>query len=137
MRDRDQGGDLERRERVPGRARTKLKAAVVAAALGLGFSGFACSSTSGGASGDTSTARLYRRQCAACHGPEGAGGRIGSLDVADLRGPHAVAFTNEQLYQKIYNGEKGMPPFKYSLSEQQIHDLVRFIRRDIQKQDKK
>jgi len=115
----------------------KLKLALVAAAAVFGASAFACSPAGGGASGDTSTERLYRRQCAACHGPEGAGGRVGALEVADLRAPHAVAYTDEQLYQKIHDGQKGMPPFKYSLSEQQIHDLVRFIRKDIQKREGK
>jgi mono/diheme cytochrome c family protein len=117
--------------------RRKLKLTLVALAAGATASAFACSSTSGGASGDSATERLYRRQCAACHGPEGAGGQVGSLTVADLRAPHAVAYTDEQLYQKIHDGDKGMPPFKYSLSEQQIHDLVRFIRNDIQKREKR
>jgi mono/diheme cytochrome c family protein len=97
----------------------------------------ACSGERGGASGDTQTARLYRRQCAACHGPEGAGGQVGTLKVADLRAPHAVAYTNEQLFRKIYDGGNGMPPFKYSLSDQQMYDLVRFIRNDIQKAGEK
>jgi mono/diheme cytochrome c family protein len=157
MRDREQGGEAERGcaprgVRTPatggadgpagaansgGAPLRNLKAALAAAAFGLGVASFACSPTSGGSSGDTAAARLYRRQCAACHGPEGAGGRVGSLTVADLRAPHAVAYTDQQLYQKIHNGGNGMPPFKYSLSDQQIHDLVRFVRNDIQKREAK
>ncbi|HZI19818.1 MAG TPA: cytochrome c [Pyrinomonadaceae bacterium] len=157
MRDREQCGNAGRGTGLPGvrppatggaqgpaggdnpggAARRKLKAALVAAAFGLAAAGFACSPTSGGGSGDTATARLYRRQCAACHGAEGAGGQVGSLTVADLRAPHAIAYADQQLYQKIHDGGNGMPPFKYSLSDQQIHDLVRFIRNDIQRRGAK
>jgi mono/diheme cytochrome c family protein len=120
-----------------GGAGQKSKLMLAALAVALTAPGLACSSTSGGAPGETATTRLYRRQCAACHGPEGAGGQVGSLAVADLRAPRAVAYTDEQLYRRIHDGDKGMPPFKYSLSEQQIHDLVRFIRNDIQRREKK
>jgi mono/diheme cytochrome c family protein len=123
-------GDSER-----GRGRRAVWAAFACALLVA--SSAACSSTSGGASTDSETARLYRRQCAACHGPEGAGGQVGQLKVADLRAPHALAFSDEEMFKKIYEGGNGMPPFKYSLSDQQMYDLVRFIRRDIQQAGKK
>lgn len=115
---------------VGGAARTS-KAALCALLLAL--SSAACGRAGGGVSADTEGARLYRRQCAICHGPEGAGGQVGALKVADLRAPRAAALADGQLFKQIYEGGNGMPPFKYSLSDQQIYDLVRFVRRDIQK----
>lgn len=116
---------------------SKIKGALVLFAVAFALLAAACSRDSGGSSGDTQTERLYRRQCAACHGADGSGGQVGSMTVADLRAPHAIAYTDAQLYQKIHEGGNGMPAFKWSLSEQQMYDLIRFIRRDIQQVGKK
>jgi cytochrome c6 len=71
----------------------------------------------------------FRTKCAMCHGPDGGGSEVGkSLNVPDLRSPAIQKLPDAQLAQVIANGKGGMPSFKSSLSEDQIHALVTHIR---------
>jgi len=71
----------------------------------------------------------FQSKCAMCHGPDGAGSEVGkSMKVPDLRSPEVQKLPDAQLAQVISDGKGGMPPFKSSLSEDQIHALVTYIR---------
>ncbi len=71
----------------------------------------------------------FRTKCAMCHGQDGGGSEVGkSMNVPDLRSPAVQKLSDDQLAQIISNGKGGMPSFKNSLSEGQIHDLVKYIR---------
>ncbi|MGB8325762.1 MAG: cytochrome c [Candidatus Acidiferrum sp.] len=71
----------------------------------------------------------FRTKCVMCHGPDGAGSQVGkSMNVPDLRSPEVQKLPDAQLAQIISDGKAGMPPFKSSLSEDQIHSLVAHIR---------
>jgi mono/diheme cytochrome c family protein len=71
----------------------------------------------------------FRTKCAMCHGPDGAGSEVGkSMNVPDLRSPVVQKLPDSELAQVISNGKGGMPGFKNSLSEDQIHALVAHIR---------
>ncbi len=71
----------------------------------------------------------YRTKCAMCHGPDGASSQVGkSMNVPDLRSPAVQKLPDAELAQIISDGKGGMPPFKSSLSEDQIHSLVSHIR---------
>jgi len=71
----------------------------------------------------------YHTKCVMCHGPDGAGSQVGkSMNVPDLRSPAVQKLPDAQLAQIISDGKGGMPPFKSSLSEGQIHSLVSHIR---------
>jgi cytochrome c6 len=71
----------------------------------------------------------FRTKCAMCHGPDGSGSEVGkSMHVPDLRSPELQKLPDAQLAQIISDGKGGMPPFKSSLSEDQIHSLVSYIR---------
>src|SRR6266581_90707 len=71
----------------------------------------------------------FRTKCAMCHGPDGSGSEVGkSMNVPDLRSPAVQKLPDAELAQVIANGKGGMPPFKNSLSEDQIHSLVARIR---------
>jgi mono/diheme cytochrome c family protein len=71
----------------------------------------------------------FRAKCAMCHGPDGAGSTVGkSMNVPDLRSPAVQKLPDAQLAQVISDGKGGMPPFKNSLSEDQIHSLVSYVR---------
>lgn len=77
----------------------------------------------------TATNATFRTKCAMCHGQDGAGSAVGkSMNVPDLRSPVVQRLPDAELAQVISNGKGGMPPFKGSLSEDQIHDLVTHIR---------
>ncbi len=71
----------------------------------------------------------FRTKCAMCHGRDGSGSQVGkSMNVPDLRSPVVQKISDAQLAQIISDGKGGMPSFKSSLSEDQIHALVAHIR---------
>jgi mono/diheme cytochrome c family protein len=71
----------------------------------------------------------FRTKCAMCHGPDGSGSEVGkSMNVPDLRSQAVQKLSDAELAQIISNGKGGMPAFKDSLSEDQIHSLVAHVR---------
>ena len=71
----------------------------------------------------------FRTKCAMCHGQDGGGSEVGkSMNVPDLRSPVVQKLPDAQLAQIISDGKEGMPSFKNSLSEDQVHSLVAHIR---------
>jgi mono/diheme cytochrome c family protein len=49
-----------------------------------------------------------------------------------LRTGRAATDPDDRLLAQIQNGGNGMPPFKYSLTDEQIADLLRFVREGLQ-----
>ena len=83
------------------------------------------------------TARAnFTKHCEPCHGPTGEGGLVKvenkQIKVASLKSDHAIKHTDEKLAKTITNGEEEMPAFKDKLSQQEIADLVRFVRKEFQ-----
>jgi mono/diheme cytochrome c family protein len=76
---------------------------------------------------------LYERNCAVCHGPQGQGTQLGTMKTPPLVSGAALTDPDEKFFKQISDGGNGMPPFKYTLDDKQINDLVRFIREEIQK----
>lgn len=78
----------------------------------------------------------YGQVCASCHGDSGEGGPVKiegkMLKVPSLKEGHALKHSDEELAKQISKGGGGMPPFKDKLTPEQINNLVRFIKRDIQ-----
>jgi mono/diheme cytochrome c family protein len=75
------------------------------------------------------TSGAFRTKCAMCHGQDGGGSEVGkSMNVPDLRSPVVQKLPDAELAQVIANGKGGMPAFKNSLNEQQVHALVTHIR---------
>jgi cytochrome c6 len=78
---------------------------------------------------NAATSATFRSKCAMCHGQDGAGSTVGkSMNVPDLRSPEVQKLPDAQLAQIISDGKGGMPPFKSSLGEGQIHSLVSYVR---------
>jgi mono/diheme cytochrome c family protein len=50
------------------------------------------------------------------------------MNVPDLHSPAVQKLPDAQLAQIISDGKGGMPSFKSSLNEEQIHSLVVYIR---------
>src|SRR5712671_7334893 len=70
----------------------------------------------------------FRTKCAMCHGQDGSGSEVGkSMNVPNLRSPAVQKLPDAELAQVISNGKGGMPSFKDSLSEEQIHSLVSYV----------
>jgi mono/diheme cytochrome c family protein len=79
---------------------------------------------------------VYAEHCARCHKIDGEGGTVEvlgkKLKVPSLKKGHALSHTDAQFVKQIADGEDGMPAFKDRLDQQQINDLVRFIRKEFQ-----
>jgi mono/diheme cytochrome c family protein len=83
------------------------------------------------------TARAnFAKNCEPCHGPQGVGGLVKvenkQIKVASLKSEHAIKHTDEQLVKVVTNGEEAMPAFKDKLTQAEIQDLVRFVRKEFQ-----
>ena len=71
----------------------------------------------------------FGTRCAMCHGQDGGGSEVGkSMNVPDLRSPVVQKVPDAELAQIITSGKGGMPSFKNSLNDEQIHALVTHIR---------
>src|SRR5882762_9473328 len=82
-----------------------------------------------GGQGSAASSATFRTKCAMCHGQDGSGSEVGkSMNVPNLRSPAVQKLPDAELAQVISNGKGGMPSFKSSLSEDQIHSLVAHIR---------
>ena len=86
---------------------------------------------------ELATARAnYAKNCEACHGESGTGGLVKvenkQIKVASLKADHAIKHTDDKLAKVITGGEEEMPAFKDKLSQQEIADLVRFVRKEFQ-----
>ena len=80
---------------------------------------------------------IYLETCVKCHKEDGSGGEATfqgkKVKVPSYKSPGAIKASDDKLYDYIANGEEGeMPAFKDRLSEAQMRDLVKFIRREFQ-----
>ena len=98
-------------------------------ALFAGLAFFVVATVQASPAPDSAASATYRTKCAICHGPDGAGSEVGkSMKVPDLRSPAVQKLPDAQLAQVIADGKGGMPSFKNSLNEEQIHGLVAHLR---------
>jgi len=78
----------------------------------------------------------YQKNCESCHGPNHEGGMVKvegkQLKVPSLKAAHALKHTDEQMVKMITNGEEAMPAFKDKLKPEEITDLVKFVRKQVQ-----
>jgi len=83
--------------------------------------------------------KLFEANCVVCHGQGGRGDGSGAKDLdprpADLvrMGP---GHSDGDFAWKIAEGRTPMPPFKSSLSEAQIWDVVNYIKRGLPRNKK-
>ena len=72
---------------------------------------------------------LFRANCKTCHWLDGGGTPIGqSMNAPDLRSEAVQKEPDARLSDQITNGKGNMPPFKNSLTPDQVHSLVGYVR---------
>ena len=77
---------------------------------------------------------IFDKQCITCHGAQGKGDGPASKMMmpppADLTSPKIKSKPDGDLLQTIQNGRPPttMPAYKGQLSEQQIHDVLAYVR---------
>lgn len=72
----------------------------------------------------------YKAKCAACHGAKGAGDTVlgRSMNIRDLGSAEVQKQSDEELRSIINTGKGRMPSFNRKLSQEQINELVNWIR---------
>lgn len=81
---------------------------------------------SSGTFGEKTGESLYRNVCAACHMPD-ARGAVGAGFYPALAGNERLADSGYPLYV-VMNGLNGMPGFARMMSDQQIAEVVNYVR---------
>ena len=66
---------------------------------------------------------LYQSNCAVCHGQDARGGTY-DVDLVD----HATHHDDEHFAQVILSGDGDMPAFEGQLEDQEIADIIAYIR---------
>jgi mono/diheme cytochrome c family protein len=67
-------------------------------------------------------AQPFKDNCQSCHGPDGAGGHVGS----DLQ-KSSVAENLAQVEKQVRNGGGAMPPFSDVLSDEEIDTVAQYV----------
>jgi mono/diheme cytochrome c family protein len=81
----------------------------------------------------------YKEQCARCHQDDGTGGKVEiegkTLKVDNLTTDKMKKMADEKYIKYMVNGipDEGMPAFKDVLSDEEMKEVVKFIREEIQK----
>jgi len=78
-------------------------------------------------------ARVYKKVCWTCHGDNGAGTGPQAAEIetkpADFKDPLVAGRSDGALFWWISNGGSDMQAFKDALTEDEIWDLVMYIRK--------
>ena len=78
----------------------------------------------------SSGAATFKSKCQLCHGADGTGDTtLGKqLQAANLRSKDVQKKTDAELHKVIHDGNGNMPPFADQLSDDQIAQVIRFVR---------
>lgn len=83
--------------------------------------------------------KIYSDKCAKCHQENGKGGKVTiegeTINPDDLTTDKMAKMSDEKYMDYIKNGVpgEGMPAFKNQLTDEQIKDVIKFIRTEFQK----
>jgi mono/diheme cytochrome c family protein len=86
------------------------------------FSPALCQSDSG--------AENFKSKCVLCHGSDGSGKTpLGKqLQAADLRSKEVQKKTDAELHKVIHDGQTNMPGFADELNEEEIAQVIKYVR---------
>ena len=83
-----------------------------------------------------SAREIYSKSCVNCHKETGEGGlkefEGKKMKVPNFKNPRVSAEKDDEYIEHIEKGGDGMPAFKGKISDEEILNLVRLIRRDFQ-----
>lgn len=82
---------------------------------------------------------IYKEKCSRCHKDDGTGGKVDfdgtEFNAEDLTSEKMKKMDDAKYIKYIEDGipDEGMPAFKGKLTDQEIKDVVKFIRAEFQK----
>jgi mono/diheme cytochrome c family protein len=83
-----------------------------------------------------SAKKIYSEKCVKCHKEDGSGGEANfdgeKINVISYKSEKSMKHDDAKMIDYITNGDDEMPAYKKQLSETEIKDLVKLIRRDFQ-----
>ncbi|HZQ22064.1 MAG TPA: c-type cytochrome [Terriglobales bacterium] len=102
--------------------RTILRASLVFVAVAFAFSTWSVAADSGG--------DIFKSKCAVCHGAIGAGdtGMGKTLKLRDLGSSEVQSQSDADLTNIITNGKGKMPKYEGKLTNDQINEVVKYVR---------
>jgi cytochrome c6 len=100
----------------------------LAAVIAMAAFGFASNARANKPDDDTA-AQDFKSNCIVCHGADGVGTATGkSLKAPDLHSDAVQKMPKADLIAIVSDGKNNMPPFKNTLSEDQISALVAYVK---------
>jgi mono/diheme cytochrome c family protein len=110
-------------------ARLGTTAIALGAMMGLALMVSASRAGAKGAADEDLGQKTFKSTCVMCHGEDGTGTPTGkALKAPDLHSDAVQKMTNAQIEEQISNGKNNMPPFKSTLSKDQIQALAKYVR---------
>jgi mono/diheme cytochrome c family protein len=75
-------------------------------------------------------ATIFKSKCILCHGPDGSGNTpLGKqLQAANLGSKEVQKQTNAELHKIVHDGRANMPSFAEQLSDEEITQVIQFVR---------
>lgn len=73
---------------------------------------------------------IFKSKCVLCHGADGTGKTpLGKqLQAADLHSPDVQKRTNAELHKIVHDGQTNMPAFADQLSDEEITQVIKYVR---------
>jgi len=77
-----------------------------------------------------SGAATFKNKCQLCHGPDGTGDTpLGKqLQAANLHSKDVQKKTNAELHKVVHDGNGNMPPFGEQLNDDEIDQVIKYVR---------
>src|ERR1700686_2577355 len=75
-------------------------------------------------------AAIFKSKCVLCHGADGTGNTpLGKqLQAANFHSKDVQKKTNAELHKVVHDGQTNMPPFADQLSDEQIDQVIKYVR---------
>lgn len=88
---------------------------------------------------ETSGATTFKSKCVLCHGADGTGNTsLGKqLQAADLHSKDIQKKSDTELHKIVHDGNGNMPPFGEQLSDDEIDQVIKYVRETFGKTVKK
>ena len=110
-------------------ARLGTFAIFLSAAVTIAVVGFSPPAGAKPAPDNAAGEQTFKSNCVVCHGADGTGSPTGkALKAPDLNSEAVQKMTAAQMEAQVSDGKNNMPPFKSTLSKEQIQDVVAYIR---------
>lgn len=110
-------------------ARLRTFAIILGAAIGISVIGFASRAAAKPAADDAAGEQTFKSNCVVCHGADGTGSPTGkALKAPDLHSDAVQKMTVAEMVTQVSDGKNNMPPFKSTLSKEQIQGVVAYVR---------